>query len=126
MNEIDKIKKEVLEDNSGTYFFKPGDWVRHFKGNTYEIINIATHTETGEKLVIYKGLDTNKIWARPFEMFNSEVDHEKYPNVEQKMRFEKIDKVYVCSKETLVKAERMVKKYNLMRAVDELRSRKKT
>lgn len=61
---------------------------KHFKGGIYQILNFATHTESGEYLVIYKSQDTGKIWARSFEMFNSEVDKNKYPNVEQKYRFE--------------------------------------
>lgn len=84
--------------------FRPGDVVRHFKrellkdkDNTqylYVIIGTAVHTETGERLMLYKplyeppclaGVDTA---ARPYDMFMSEVDHEKYPNVSQKYRFE--------------------------------------
>ncbi|MDE3840752.1 hypothetical protein C0966_15855 [Bacillus methanolicus] len=48
---------------------------RHFKGNIYEFICIAIHSETGEKLVIYKD-DKGKIFARPYEMFFDEVEHE--------------------------------------------------
>lgn len=65
-----------------------GSVYRHFKGKLYRVFSIAYHTETGEKLVIYcdiKGLVT---WARPYDEFISEVDHEKYPDVEQKYRFE--------------------------------------
>lgn len=60
----------------------------HFKGNVYELLNIATHTETGEQFAVYKSLKDGKVWIRPLEMFVSEVDHEKYPNVAQKYRFE--------------------------------------
>lgn len=66
-----------------------GKKYKHFKGTIYEVIAIAKHTETLEDLVIYKHDD--KIWARPYDMFNSEVDHEKYPNIKQKYRFEEID-----------------------------------
>ena len=74
-----------------------GSVYRHFKGFTAKIITIATHTETGESLVVYecngKAVNSNHedgIYARPLQMFLSEVDHEKYPDVEQKYRFELI------------------------------------
>ena len=51
-------------------------------------MDLATHTETGEYLVIYRSLDTGKIWARPLEMFTSKVDKEKYPDSKQEYRFE--------------------------------------
>lgn len=59
----------------------------HFKGNMYELLNIATHTETKEQFAVYKSLKDGRVWVRPLEMFASEVDHEKYPNVAQKYRF---------------------------------------
>ena len=66
-----------------------GKTYRHFKGNIVKVLNIVKHTETLEDLVIYEHGDN--IWARPYDMFNSEVDHEKYPNIEQKYRFEEVD-----------------------------------
>lgn len=86
--------------------FKVGDVVQHFKREMiidrdsteylYLIVGTAKHTETGETLVLYRplygpppclaGVD---VAARPIEMFMSEVDQEKYPNIKQKYRFEK-------------------------------------
>lgn len=77
--------------------------VKHFKRETltedilktepnmylYEIIDTATHTETKERLVIYRALYGNKeLYARPESMFNSKVDSDKYPNIKQEYRFE--------------------------------------
>ena len=85
---------------------KIGDIVQHFKREPlfdknnalylYRILDVAEHTETKEKLVIYQALyDSDAmgihfgVFARPYDMFMSEVDCEKYPNIKQKYRFEK-------------------------------------
>ena len=61
---------------------------KHFKGGIYKVIAIAKHTETEEELVVYVNLDNDKTWARPYDMFNSKVDHLKFPDVKQIYRFE--------------------------------------
>ena len=62
---------------------------KHFKGDHYIVLDIAYDSETKEKMVVYRRLYGDcSLWVRPYEMFLSEVDHEKYPNVKQKYRFE--------------------------------------
>lgn len=67
---------------------KRGERYRHFKGNVYEVLYIAKDSETEKDLVVYKCIDNDIIWVRPYEMFTSKVDKEKYPNVSQEYRFE--------------------------------------
>ncbi len=62
---------------------------KHFKGDYYLVEDVAFDSETQEEMVIYRKLyEDGSLWIRPKKMFLSEVDHEKYPNVEQKYRFE--------------------------------------
>ena len=77
---IEKIES-VAKTLNGQHMPKPYEVYKHFKGNLYVVLNVARHTETNELLVVY---------AATKEMFMSEVDHEKYPNVKQKYRFESI------------------------------------
>ncbi len=62
---------------------------RHFKGDLYLVEDIAIHNEIEEKYVVYRTLyGDNKLYIRPYNMFISEVDHHKYPEIKQKYRFE--------------------------------------
>jgi hypothetical protein len=81
---------KLIEIKMGVY--------KHFKGDKYDLMEIAEHTETGENLAIYRCLDGSYakqgiIYARPLDMFLSYVDKEKYPKVKQKKRFEYISSI---------------------------------
>lgn len=73
-----------------------GGIYRHFKGKLYKVLNIGYDSENNnlefpKKLVIYEALyDDHKIWVRPYDMFVSKVDKNKYPDVTQEYRFELI------------------------------------
>lgn len=80
------FKRKVPVDNDRNVM--AGQVYRHFKGHTVKVLHIAQDTEApGQFCVVYECED-GAIWSRPYGMFVSEVDHEKYPNVKQKYRFE--------------------------------------
>ncbi|ODA42688.1 DUF1653 domain-containing protein [Desulfosporosinus sp. BG] len=86
MDELEKRKIELRNHK--------GKIVRHFKGKDYLILDFAIYTETEEELVIYKALYSNcGVFARPIDMFVSEVDHRKYPQINQKLRFELVESI---------------------------------
>ena len=68
-----------------------GKRYRHFKGGIYIVTDIAVHSETEKMMVVYKSFNEPTLtWVRPLNMFISEVDKAKYPDVEQEMRFEQL------------------------------------
>lgn len=78
--------------------FEPGEIVQHFKRELhgegtrylYRIVGVARHSETGEAMMVYQALyDGCGLYVRPLDMFLSEVDHVKYPQIHQLYRFEK-------------------------------------
>ena len=98
------VEPEAPEEDILPRDIREGDIVQHFKREwvsqetteyLYKILAFAQHTENGERLVIYQALYAPfKVCARPMAMFMSEVDREKYPDVKQQYRFEKVMKVY--------------------------------
>ena len=71
---------------------QPGDVVRHFKGNLYEILCFARDSETQADVVVYRALYGERgVWVRPMVMFFSPVDRQKYPDARQTYRFERAE-----------------------------------
>ena len=74
---------------------------KHFKGHIYKVVSIGHDSETydeanpdASRLVVYENVNNNEVWIRPYDMFNSLVDKEKYPDVDQEYRFEEIKDEY--------------------------------
>ena len=90
---------------------QPFEIYKHFKGNFYQVIALAQHTETEEMQVVYQALYYPfKVYCRPLMMFMSPVDKEKYPQVTQEYRFEKQDmEGVVAPKSELISIEEISK-----------------
>lgn len=78
-----EIKKNIIQ---------PGKIYRHFKGNLYKVLGVATNSETGEKVVVYEAqYDKKELYVRPYNMFSEKLDKKQYPDAKQEYRFELID-----------------------------------
>lgn len=72
---------------------KPGDIYRHFRGNLYQIVTVGKHAKTLDEYIVYQALYGEfQVYIRDVQNFFERVDNEKYPEVQQKYRFEKVDK----------------------------------
>ena len=77
---------------------KVGGVYKHFKGHVYKVLLVAYDSENYSeenpelsRMVVYQNVETCDTWVRPYQMFNSLVDKEKYPEVNQEYRFEEVE-----------------------------------
>ena len=85
-------KRKPRQELAKRYKDMIGKTYRHFKGGLYEILDIAVHRENAGVLVIYKSKkDPTLVWARPLDMFLSDVDKYKYPLARQDQRFVEVN-----------------------------------
>lgn len=90
------------------------NWVyHHFKWKSYIVEWIAKHSETLEEYVVYRQLYwNNELYIRPLDMFLSEVDHEKYPDVKQTYRFETEEELSNEKEQEVLKNSEPIKEWN--------------
>lgn len=93
---------------------RPYEIYRHFKGMQYQILSIATHSETSEQMVVYQQLYAPfGVYVRPLAMFMSKVDKEKYPQIQQEYRFERVQEP-ACEMNAVQSSQQAVEQENTL------------